>query len=82
MDVDLPCDDEDDFEADPEYNVLAEPEQEAEDDHVLPSKVTSQYTANFSSLLMDLTTFSSGIVMHSNMYRLSMYSRLLFYFVY
>ena len=35
--------DEDDPEADPEYNVLADPDAETEEDHQLPIKVYSMY---------------------------------------
>lgn len=38
--ADLPTEDEDDPEADPEYNVLAEPENE--EDHILPVRVPSE----------------------------------------
>ena len=41
--TDVPTDDEDDPDADPEYNVLAEGEPEVdEDDHILPVRVTSK----------------------------------------
>ena len=42
--IDVPTDDEDDPDADPEYNVLAEAEPEVdEDDHILPVRVTSKW---------------------------------------
>ena len=41
-------DDDYDPEADPEYNVLAEPSQETEEDHVLPVKVFSKSLTRYS----------------------------------
>lgn len=42
--LDVPMEEEDDDpEADPEYNILAEPEVETEDDHVLHARVTSAW---------------------------------------
>lgn len=41
--LDMPNEEEaDDPEADPEYNILAEPEVETEEDHVLPTRVPSE----------------------------------------